>query len=303
MPWLQLIRWKNLLIIFLTQWLAWWCVVTPVEPTVLSPFHFLLIGLSTVLIAAAGYIINDYFDIQTDTINKPEKMVLVTAIPRKQAISAHAALNVLALLLAGFVAAKAHSYMGLLLQVGSIALLWFYSTHFKRQYVSGNIVISVLTALTILILVVYEPALHAGGALRLHFPCHGVWVLCFYAYFAFMLTWMREVVKDMEDHIGDEASGCVTMPIRRGLQFAARFTVALAVVVILSLAIGVAALASRHYVLLPYYCSALLILPLILWSVYFYRGRGKAHYHKASGMLKLIMLLGVCSLIIYHFEF
>src|ERR1017187_3266318 len=98
MPWLRLIRWKNLLIIFLTQFLAWWCVVLPATPRVLNLVNFFCLSLSTMLIAAAGYIINDYFDVKIDSINKPAKMVLETAIPRKQAIISHTALNIIALI-------------------------------------------------------------------------------------------------------------------------------------------------------------------------------------------------------------
>jgi 4-hydroxybenzoate polyprenyltransferase len=132
MPWLQLIRWQNLLIIFFTQLLAWWCVVLPESPTVLSPLNFGCITLSTVFIAAAGYIINDYFDIRIDSINKPDKVVLEKIIPRKEAIISHGVLNILALLLAGFVAGQAHHPEWILLQVGCAVLLWFYSTDLKR---------------------------------------------------------------------------------------------------------------------------------------------------------------------------
>src|ERR1700722_9395935 len=99
---LRLIRWKNLLIIFLTQFLAWRCIITPQIfglnsglSFFFSTVNFLFLSLSTVLIAAAGYIINDYFDIKIDTINKPEKVVLGKAIERKKAIILHTTLNII----------------------------------------------------------------------------------------------------------------------------------------------------------------------------------------------------------------
>ena len=103
MYWLQLIRWKNLVIVFLTQLLAWACVILPIKgysniPLLLSSEYFLLLSLSTVLIAAAGYIINDYFDIKIDIINRPEKLVLEKRIPLKFAIVMHSVLNVTCLL-------------------------------------------------------------------------------------------------------------------------------------------------------------------------------------------------------------
>src|ERR1041384_459546 len=106
--WLRLIRWPNLLIIALTQLVAWWCVVLPLQgPHVLTLRNFSLLCISTVLLAAAGYIINDYFDISIDIINKPDKVVLERHIPRKLAVIVHPVLNIIALVLAGVVALPA----------------------------------------------------------------------------------------------------------------------------------------------------------------------------------------------------
>ena len=305
MPWLQLIRWKNLIIIFLTQLLAWWCVILPESPEVLNPVNFLLLSLSTMLIAAAGYIINDYFDIKIDAINKPDKVVLEKTIPRKQAIIAHAALNTIALILAGYVAARAHHYEWPLLQAACIILLWFYSTHFKRQYMTGNIVVALLTSFTIITLVVYEPVIHD----LIHLPGNNyspsplpVLVLLVFAYFAFMLTWMREIVKDMEDLGGDAAGGCATIPVKKGLKYARNFTIMLSAWVLLPLA--VMAVKLYHYGFTALTAdTALLLFTLLNWSIFMFMGQAaKQHYHKASRGLKIIMLMGLCLLVIYHFS-
>ena len=308
MPWLQLARWQNLLIIFLTQLLAWVFVVLPCSPGILGPVNFLCIALSTLLIAAAGYIINDYFDIRIDTINRPDKVVLEKAIPRKQAIIAHTVLNAIALLLAGYVAAQAHHYEWLLLQAGCTLLLWFYSTDLKKQYMSGNIAVSLLAALTILTLVLYEPVLRQSFTLPVFTPAHSpsslpVWVLMIYTYFAFMLTWMREIVKDMEDYKGDDAEGCMTMPIKKGLSYCVSFIRVLMALAVIPLAIAAVALSIKGYYILPVYIGALLIVPLCAWAFFIGKDFTTAHYHRASRMLKGIMVLGICSLIIYHFEY
>jgi 4-hydroxybenzoate polyprenyltransferase len=294
MAWLRLIRWQNLLIIALTQLLVWWCVVLPEKPVSLASFNFSLLSLSTVLIAAAGYIINDYFDIKIDQINHPEKVVLGKVIPRKTAIIAHTFINITALALAAVVAVSARHPEWLLIQLGCTGLLWLYSTTYKRQYLTGNISIAVLTSLTVLVLYVYEPALrHPANPLP-------VAILLVYAFFAFMLTWIREIVKDMEDLKGDEAEGCITMPIKHGLAYAARFASVLAVVAIVPLAVSAAALFSVGYVLLSSYVLGLLVIPLAVWIWFLWQGAASsAHYHRASRMLKIIMVLGVCSLLIY----
>ncbi len=299
MSWLQLIRWKNLVIIFLTQLIVWWSVILPGAPKVLNLFNFLCLSLSTVLIAAAGYIINDYFDIKIDLINRPEKVMLEKTIPRKQAIISHTVLNLIALALAGFVAVRAHHYEWLLVQVGCTLLLWFYSTDFKRQFVTGNIVISLLTACTILTFVIYEPGILWGR--QGHILSTPGWILLVYAYFAFMLTWMREVVKDMEDFIGDEAEGCKTMPVKKGLEFSGSFVLGLAVLAIFPLAVGSIILYRPRLFLLSAYL-VLLILTIVTWCVFLKRGATPQHYSSASRGLKVVMLLGICSLLIYHLQ-
>ncbi len=306
MPWLRLIRWNNLLIIFLTQLLVWWCVLLPESPVVLTPLNFLLLSFSTVLIAAAGYIINDYFDIKIDAINKPDKVVLEKSIPRKQAIIAHAVLNIIAFLLAGRVALAAHHPQWLLVQIGSTVMLWFYSTDFKRQYATGNIVISLLTALTVLTLLIYEPVIRGRNEAQQLYTgtilSKPGWVLLIYAYFAFMLTWMREIVKDMEDIRGDEEEGCKTMPVIKGLKYSSHFTAVLGFLVILPLAAAAFLLFLHHETWLPSYIIALLILPITAWSIFLFSNITALHYHKASNWLKVIMLLGIFSLFIYHLQ-
>ena len=308
MPWLRLIRWQNLLIIFLTQLLAWWCIILFEEPTVLRPAQFLMISTSTLLIAAAGYIINDYFDIKIDIQNKPAKVVLERVIPRKQAIIAHSVLNVIALFLAAYVAIPAGHPEWMLLQLGCTLLLWFYSTNFKRQYITGNVVVALLVSLTIVVLIVYEPELQqymhfplvtkTSGNHRTSLP---VWILGAYAYFAFMLTWMREIVKDMEDLKGDQAEGCITMPIRKGLKFSRTFTTVLSLLVIMPLCLGSFVLFAHHYVSMSVYVLVL-VSSLVAWTTFLYRRNTQPHYHSTSQYLKAIMILGICSFIIYYLQ-
>lgn len=309
MAWLQLMRWQNLLIIFLTQSVVWACLVLPVEPSVLTPFHFLLLTTSTVLIAAAGYIINDYFDVRIDSINQPEKVVLGKVIQRKYAIIAHSAINVVAIVMAGYVAVRAQHYHWLLLQLGCTALLWFYSTTYKRQYVTGNLAVALLTALTIIALYIYEPSMRLSALRPLiangkpSVSSLPVWILVIYAYFAFMLTWIREIIKDMEDLQGDEAEGCVTMPIRRGLGYAARFATTLAILALLPLIVGGVLLIGYGYYLLAFYVLLLLAAPLVGWVIFLWRGIATpAHYHQCSRILKIIMVLGICSVLIYKIQ-
>lgn len=313
MFWLKLIRWRNLLIIAVTQFFIWACVLIPARDlhpvgAILDKENFFLLMMSTVLIAAAGYIINDYFDIRIDSINRPEKMVLEKDIPRRMAIILHSVLNLIALLMAFWVIRKGNgSYAWLALQMICTILLWFYSTHFKRQFMTGNVIVAVLTSLTILTLLLYEPAMHyfitkapfirlEGGSIL---P-NPVWVLYVYTGFAFVLTWMREIVKDMEDYIGDEAEGCRTMPIVWGLQKTVYFVIGLGFLALIPLLLAAVALWMKNDHILGSYVVLGLIVPIVSWLFFLPKKNTTAHYGKASRYLKWIMIAGVFSLLIYY---
>jgi 4-hydroxybenzoate polyprenyltransferase len=311
MAWLRLIRWPNLLIIALTQAVAWLCVIYPMPGRhVLDPFNFLLLSLSTVLIAAGGYIINDYFDIDIDAINKPEKVILERDIPRRLAIIVHSALNIIALALAGIVAFSAGHPEWLVLQLFCTFMLWRYSTTWKRQFAIGNIVVALMTALTIVALIIYEPALRQWTATTpgehlakqrwiLDTPDPGV-VLIVFALFAFMLTWMREIVKDMEDYKGDDAEGCITMPIQWGLLKSSRFVQGLGLIVLVVLGGTTSMLWLIGNIISAIFVLLAVVIPLSLWIINLTKAATSEHYHSASTRIKWIMVFGVASLFVLH---
>lgn len=314
MAWLRLIRWTNLLIIFATQFLVWFCVLKPIEglkgtTLFLNEKNFLLLSLSTIFIAAAGYIINDYFDVKIDNINRPEKMVLDKIIPRKHAIIVHSLLNIIAVFIAIILAWETGHLSAILLQVFCTGLLWFYSTKFKQKFAIGNVVVAVLTSLSIVVILLYEPMLQAYCTQPIFIIFSNekvlpnpVWVLAVYAFFAFILTWMREAVKDMEDFIGDEAEGCVTMPIVWGLKKTAFFTITLAIVALIPLLIVAIKLLLIGELIFGLYLLGAVILPIISFLFILPQKTTKEHYHSISRLLKFIMVTGICSLIIFYFE-
>lgn len=277
-----------------------------VAPVFLTPVNFLLLSLSTILIAAAGYIINDYFDVKIDVINRPQKVIVDKIITRRAAILWHSFFNITGFLLAFYLARKLGNYYVVLIQLTCTLLLWFYSTHFKRQFVIGNVVVALLTALTVMIIAVFEPALYPFINFELFYAIHGkiivnpFGVIAVYTYFAFMLTWMREIVKDMEDFKGDAEDGCVTMPIRIGLQRSARLVVLFGIITILPLLVAAIKLCSGSWSVLGIYIIIMLLLPLLMWLLYLPRKSTVLHYGKASKYLKFIMLSGIASLLLYY---
>jgi 4-hydroxybenzoate polyprenyltransferase len=169
---LKLIRWQNLLIVALTMILMRYAVIEPIiskiyvvltgNPGIEVPlslkfpwYNFLILVIATLCITAGGYVINDYFDIKTDLINKGE-VIVGTKIPRRQAMMWHNSLNIIGVA-AGFYISWVAGYfwMGILFLVVS-GLLYFYSASYKRQFLVGNLVVALLTAMVPLLVVIFE---------------------------------------------------------------------------------------------------------------------------------------------------
>ena len=199
-----MIRWQNLAIIVLTQYFTRFFLIRD-KP--LSFRHLLeimldknifLISLSTVLIAASGYIINDYYDIKIDLVNKPDRVVIGRYVKRRWALMINQIFNGLGILLGLFISRKVA-----LVNLTAVFCLWLYANQLKRLAFWGNLIVAILTGFSLLILAVYYPG-HQKE----------VWV---YAIFSFFITLIREIIKDMEDVKGDEKHGCRTLPIIWGI--------------------------------------------------------------------------------------
>ncbi len=229
---LNLIRFQNLLLIALVQYLIRYCLIAPMVhfsnlELQLSHFDFFLLCLSTVMIAAAGYIINDYFDTRIDSVNKPDKVIVGRSIKRRVAMGAHLVISFLAIAIAFYLARKVGMYKLGFIHVLSAGFLWFYSTDFKKQLLIGNLVVAMLAALVPLIVGLYEIPLLIKKYREVLVETSANFNFIFYfvaAYsgFSFLSTFVREVVKDMEDFSGDKEFGRNTIPIALGIKTAKR---------------------------------------------------------------------------------
>lgn len=307
----RLVRWPNLVFIALTQFLFYYCIITPSLPDSyfqqsrsLSPSVFHLLVLASVLIAAAGYIINDYFDINIDLVNKPSKMVVHKIIKRRWAIFFHLTITFAGLLLSAYVAFKT----SLVIIVGNFVcaiLLWVYSTTFKKKLLSGNIIISALTAWTVMVLYFATnntitatsnlPSAVAAGMHRIYK------FAALYAGFAFIISLIREVVKDIEDREGDARYNCKTMPIVWGIP-ASKVFVGVWLVVLA----GALVIVQFYVIQIGWWFSALyvmlfVIVPLSWILKKFYVAQTINHYHRVSSAVKLVMLTGICSMMFIKF--
>jgi len=307
---LKLIRWQNLLIVALTMILMRYAVIQPVISkitvvlaggsgsvplTLRFPWYdFLILVLSTLLITAGGYVINDYFDIKTDLINRGE-VIVGTMIPRKQAMMWHNILNIAGVAAGFYISWKAgYFWMGILFLVVS-GLLYFYSASYKRQFLIGNIVVAVLTAMVPMLVVLYEwPALYryyatyAAGPPSLAIIFY--WVGGF-AIFAFLTTLTREIIKDIEDFEGDNAYGRNTIPVITGILTAKLISISLIAITLTSLYLVWYFILNDGLTLI--YLTAAVAVPLLVVIYRLMTGKDRRQLHYASRLMKLIMISGL----------
>ena len=198
LPLLNLVRWKNLGIIFMTQILAVFAFLQYNSVVFEYSQKIVFIIISCICISAAGYVINDYFDVKIDLINKPEEVIIGRYVSRRQALFLHQILNIIAAVLGAFAGLKV-----LFINILAITLLWFYASVFKKKPFIGNLIVAFLLALVLIeIAWVFEP-----NNVK-------IW---YYAFLVFSVNLIREIIKDMEDKDGDAAHGAHTLPIVFGL--------------------------------------------------------------------------------------
>ena len=307
---LKLIRWQNLLIVVLTMVLMRYAIVEPVigrinvalvnrgievPVTLQFPlYEFIMLVLATVFITAGGYVINDYFDIQTDLINKG-KAIVGTKIPRRTAMMWHNIFN-LAGVCAGFYISWKSGYFwfGTLFLLVS-GLLYFYSASYKRQFLIGNLIVAILTAMVPLLVAVFEwPALYRYYSVNAEsLPAINIifyWVGGF-ALFAFITTLTREIIKDIEDLEGDIAYGRNTIPIVTGVITSRIISAILVLITLILLYLTWHFFIDDLYTLI--YITITIALPLIYVIYRLLFSSSKEHLHLAGRIMKIVMIAGI----------
>ncbi len=306
MPFLHLIRYKNLIMIAVMMILIKLCAVDPVlnifqlQPT-FSWLDITFLMLSLCSVAGGGYVINDYFDTKADRVNRPESLIIGNQVSSATATTYHMALSVAGCIMGFLVSIRVGFWpLGLLFPF-LVGLLWFYSTAYKGMFLVGNLVVAFMIGIVPLLPAIYElrgliisnPAVVDAGALDpytiLNMPIG-------YAIFAFTTNLIREIIKDMEDIDGDTVQGCRTMPIVLG-QTACKTVVSILIL---------ATIAGLHYAYLYHlnelstgiYMGVALVLPLLylLYRVITIKNKGNCHH--CSTVAKIIMALGMCYLFV-----
>ena len=312
-PFFQLLRVGNLAFIAILLYVMEKWVATPLLHLArfqeLMPWWILcLLILSTVLIAAGGYVINDYFDVKIDRINRPDDLVVTRHISRDGAMRLFQVLSGIGIISGLAVAWWARSWTLGMTYIVIPGLLWFYSASYKRQLIVGNIVVAFVSALVpMLIAIVNADHLrHLYGEALTYTPLVGqlyVWLSGF-ALFAFLITLIREMVKDIEDINGDCEMECRTMPIVWGIKTTKIIATTLLIATI-------ALIAYMAFMVLPFpynwqsfstrYIVFGLMIPIVCAVILLWASKTPLEYRRTQLIIKFVMFMGMLySFVIYQ---
>lgn len=302
---MQLIRWSNLLFLGALIYVMEKWVVVPILDDVafgeqLPWYIVLLIAAATILIAAGGYVINDYFDIKIDRINRPDQLIVSQHISKESAMRLSIILSGVGMA-CGLVVAwlLRSSTIGILFAIIP-GLLWFYSSSYKRLLIVGNVTIALLSALSPMMVAIANVAqlqLKYSSILPYTTLEHDIyaWVGGF-SLFAFLLTWIREIIKDLQDQMGDRELECHSMPIVWG-------NTVTKIVVTALIVLTTALIVWLWYSVLPFdrtwnsfstrYIALGILIPLwgALWLLW--AAKIPSDYRTCQQVIKLTMFLGM----------
>lgn len=301
----NLVRWPNLLIIIVVQLALYYIIIGNLYHMAginraMSRIDLIILIFTTVLIAAAGYIINDYFDLQTDRINKPDSMILGKKLDHRLGIILHLAFNGIAFITGFYIAFKAGSWrLGLIFPL-MIMLLWLYSVRYKKTIIWGNIAVAFMTAMVIIIVWLFEFFMlrQKPDDFVMLAPYLGTITRYFaiFALFAFLLTLIREIIKDAEDFEGDKVAGFHTLAVDSGIKASKKWAIGVSICTALMLCYVVYAFINEGMPFAGIWYGATVILPLIWLMFKMVKASNKSDFHLISNMIKIVMAAGIIGL-------
>lgn len=265
----------------------------------LSDFQFLLLVIATICIAAAGNVINDIYDMDIDAINRPTKLLIGRSISEKAASRIFIILNILGVAV-GFYLANSIGKPGFAaIFIIISALLYMYASYVKGILLLGNLLISLLVAFSILIIGIFDivPAItsedKAGQLVAMQILLH-------YAFFAFFINLIREMVKDVQDINGDKNGGLNTLPIAIGSKRTAYIIFGLSVLTVLIVIVYMYIYLYDTQIIMIYFLI-FIVAPLLYFCTKAWNPESEKDFAFLSMLLKIIMFLGMCSILLYKF--
>ncbi len=303
----KLIRWPNLLIVILSMSFLLFLLVKPglglAGSTGMTSGEFILLMIAVLLTAMGGYVINDLKDLKTDVINKPGKNVFEKKFSVKQGKIFYWLFTIGGMLAGSVLSFLSGKSSYALIFVFTAGLLWFYSTRYECQLLVGNIVVAFLSALSFGLVWLYElMALHIQSvAVDRHSLLLVNTLVLIYMGFAFLVSLLREVVKDIEDEKGDRQTGCLTLPVTYGVKKAKNVALAVNLTgLIASFAIQWFFYKHDFNVLFLFFFLVDLLFGFVLLKLV--TAERKEHFSLLSLWIKLLMVAGVLSIGLFYFE-
>lgn len=296
---LQLIRWPNLLMIAIFQYALRYLLVFPIldyqeKGLIISHVDFFFLVLSTVCIAAGGYAVNDIEDVAIDTINKPSRVIVGTKIKEDTANNFYTAITFVGVAFGFYLSFVKDIRLVGFIQIFSAGFLYFYATTYKCIPLLGNLIIGLLTGMTALLVIIAEPAAMEDPA-----------VLMFtgsYMVFAFSMTVLRELIKDLEDQKGDSTCGCETLPVMIG-SIPVKIIAGLLSSLIVTTLIWIQISTKQWQAMLSFtYVTALVTVPLLILSILIFRAKEIKDFARCAVLSKMIMFTGIISIAIFYFS-
>jgi 4-hydroxybenzoate polyprenyltransferase len=295
---LKLIRWKNLILIALVQLLIKYALFEPFGVSItLNSVGISVLILATLCLAAAGNIINDIYDVETDLVNKPDRVIVGKSISEKTAYNLFFALNIIGVGLGFYLSHVVGKSPFFTLFVIISALLYIYASYLKQLPFIGNLVISALVALSLIIVSIFDllPVVTPSNkAAQLTF----FKIVLDYAFFAFIINLIREMVKDMEDIDGDYKAQMNTLPIAIGRDRVNKILFILSLFPIVAVIFYITNFLYKQEIAVVYFL-VFIVAPLIYISIKLFSAKTKKDYTHISVLLKLVMLFGMLSMLLY----
>jgi len=303
----RFIRLPNLVIVVLIEFLLRYGVIKPIlfkgrEEFMTSLPDFCIFSLITVLLAVGGYVINDYFDLKADRINRPDQLVVSRLVTPRWAMKIHLLVNSIAVILGFYLALRIQSlWFGLLFPCGAL-FFWFYSARWKQFFIWKNLIVAFISASLIMLVLLFE-FFHLRLNPEYFSTVIGILdsvlrIFLAYAVFAFMVSVIREIIKDMQDLEGDEKTGIRSLPAVIGIALSKVFVIALLAITMMMLLYVESIIYRLGMELLFWYFLITVELPAVFLIVVVMRAKEKNAFRYASGIAKMIMVTGIFSLFI-----
>jgi 4-hydroxybenzoate polyprenyltransferase len=322
MDFLRLIRYKNLLMVLLTMVLTKYALIDSIffnshslkKHTLTSTlylgisntdYQFILLAFSILLITAGGYIINDIFDIKTDKINKPLKLIIDTSISIKKGWFLYYLTTFLGLFLGIYISVITANKEYSILFLGTILLLFLYSKYLKKTLLIGNLLVSTLLGLVIFITLLFnEPKGYSSNFIEaisnFSLGIKLFLTMIIYIGFSILTNFIREIIKDIEDVNGDLKIKAKTLPILFGRKRASKVAFFFSSVLLIFLVMILKSL--QNETILFVYGNVFILLPLLYFMYKLWISETKKDFSRLSNLIKIIMLLGILSMILFNIK-